>query len=144
MGSIMNRIIMLNDDLESQMRMYLALCPRYRIEIAENEVTLMRLIRRKRPALLLLDANHSRLAFNGKSPGRLIEKIKQKYHSLHVLAIVRDGDEDFGHTLQQRGADGWVDHMIEADKLRDQVDHVLSFPAQSPPELEIEEEEAVV
>ncbi|MEK7728747.1 MAG: hypothetical protein AAB354_10065 [candidate division KSB1 bacterium] len=136
----MNRIIMLNDDLESQMRMYLALCPRYRIEIAENEVSLMRLIRRKRPTLLMLDANHSRLSFNGKSPGRLIEKIKQKYQSLHVLAIVKDGDEHFGHTLQERGADGWVDHMIEGEDLLHQVDHVLSFAPQYQPEFEIEAE----
>ncbi len=138
----MNRIIMLNDDLESQMRMYLALCPRYRIEIAENEVSLMRLIRRKRPTLLLLDANHSRLSFNGKSPGRLIEKIKQKYQSLRVLAIVKDGDEGFGHTLQQRGADGWVDHMIETEELLHQVDQALSFPSQYQPQLETQGNEA--
>lgn len=123
----MNRIIMLNDDLESQMRMYLALCPRYRIEIAENEVTLMRLIRRKRPTLLMLDANHSRLAFHGKSAGKLIEKIKQKYQSLHVLAIVKEGDQYLGAKLQERGADGWVDHMIESDELLDRVAQVLSF-----------------
>ncbi len=139
----MNRIVMLNDDLESQMRMYLALCPRYRIEIAENEVSLMRLIRRKRPTLLMLDANHSRLSFSGKSPGRLIEKIKQKYHSLHVLAIVKDGDETFGHTLQERGADGWVDHMIDSDKLLDHVDQVMSFAPKYQPPLAMEEEALV-
>lgn len=140
----MNRIVMLNDDLESQMRMYLALCPRYRIEIAENEVSLMRLIRRKRPTLLMLDANHSRLSFNGKSPGRLIEKIKQKYRSLHVLAIVKDGDETFGHTLQERGADGWVDHTIDSDKLLDHVDHFMSFAPKYQPPLAMEEEDVLV
>jgi len=140
----MNRIIMLNDDLESQMRMYLALCPRYRIEIAENEVSLMRLIRRKRPTLLMLDANHSRLSYNGKSAGKLIEKIKHKYHGLRVLAIVKDGDEHFGGMLQQRGADGWVDHLIESDELVDRVDHVLSHPLSYQPELEPAEAEALV
>lgn len=140
----MNRIVMLNDDLESQMRMYLALCPRYRIEIAENEVSLMRLIRRKRPTLLLLDANHSRLSFNGKSPARLIEKIKQKYNSLHVLAIIKDGDDGFGAALQQRGADGWIDHLIDGDKLLDHVDHFMSFAPPYQPALTVEEEEALV
>lgn len=125
---------MLNDDLESQMRMYLALCPRYRIEIAENEVTLMRLIRRKRPTLLMLDAHHSRLAYSGKSAGKLIEKIKQKYQSLRVLAIVKEADEYLGDTLQRRGADGWVDHMIEADELLDRVAQVLSFSRSYQPE----------
>lgn len=140
----MNRIIMLNDDLESQMRMYLALCPRYRIEIAENEVTLMRLIRRKRPTLLLLDANHSRLSFNGKSAGRLIEKIKQKYQSLHVLAIVKEGENDFGATLQERGADGWIDNMIEGAKLLDHVNHALGSPPRYEAELDLEEDEEEV
>ncbi len=140
----MNRIIMLNDDLESQMRMYLALCPRYRIEIAENEVALMRLIRRKRPTLLMLDANHSRLAYNGKSAGKLIEKIKHKYHSLHVLAIVKEGDEHYGSTLQQRGADGWVDHLIAPDELLDRVDQVLSFPPAYQPTIEKAEAEVEI
>jgi hypothetical protein len=63
----MDRIIMLHEDLESQMRMYLVLCPRYRIEIAENEVALMRLIRRKKPRLLLLDAHYTSLNRDHKS-----------------------------------------------------------------------------
>ena len=121
----MYRIIMLNDDLESQMRMYLALCPRYRIEIAENEITLMRLIRRKRPQLLILDAHHSRFLHNGKSAGKLIEKIKHKHNRLRILAIVRSQDELHGRALIQSGADDWVDYLIDGDLLMQRIDQLL-------------------
>ena len=121
----MYRIIMLNDDLESQMRMYLALCPRYRIEIAENEIVLMRLIRRKRPQLLILDAYHSRFNHGGKSAGKLIEKIKHKHHRLRILALVRTQDEAHGSALQQHGADEWADHLIDGDELMQRIDQLL-------------------
>ncbi|MDZ7345113.1 MAG: hypothetical protein ONA90_11440 [candidate division KSB1 bacterium] len=121
----MNRIIMLNEDLESQMRMYLALCSRYQIEIAENELSLMRLLRRKKPHLLLLDAHYSRFNHNGKSVTRMVEKIKRKYHHLPVLTIINGEDERLGSTLQQRGADGWIPRRIQVDDLLRRVDNLL-------------------
>lgn len=121
----MYRIIMLNDDLESQMRMYLALCPRYRIEIAENEIALMRLIRRKRPQLLILDAHHSRFNHNGKSAGKLIEKIKHKHSRLRILAIGHAENETHGRALRQHGADEWADYLIDGDELMQRIDRLL-------------------
>jgi DNA-binding NarL/FixJ family response regulator len=121
----MNRIVMLNEDLESQMRMYLALCPRYRIEIAENELALMRLLRRKKPNLLLLDAHYNRFNHNSKSVGKLVEKIKRKYNHLPVLTIISGEDEEVGEVLSQRGADGWVNRGVETDDLLQRVDDLL-------------------
>lgn len=123
----MDRIIILNDDLESQMRMYLALCASYRIDIAENEVSLMRLLRRKRPNLLLLDAHNSRFNQNGKSAGKLIQKIKHKHKRVQILAVT-DGDERLGCALQENGADGWIDRQIDPDELLARVQRVLALP----------------
>lgn len=123
----MNRIVMLNEDLESQMRIYLALCPRYRIEIAENELALMRLLRRKKPNLLLLDAHYNRFNHNGKSVSKLVEKIKRKYHHLPVLTIINSEDERVGEVLAQRGADGWVNRRVEIDDLLQRVDDLLQL-----------------
>jgi DNA-binding response OmpR family regulator len=122
----MDRIIILNDDLESQMRMYLALCASYRIDIAENEVSLMRLLRRKRPNLLLLDAHNSRFNQNGKSAGKFIQKIKHKHKRVQILAIT-DGDERLGCTLQEHGADGWINRQIGSDELLARVHRVLAL-----------------
>jgi response regulator RpfG family c-di-GMP phosphodiesterase len=124
-AATMNRIVMLNEDLESQMRMYLALCSRYRIEIAENELTLMRLLRRKKPSLLLLDAHYSCFSHNSKSVSKLVEKIKRKYNHLPVLTIVSSEDERAGEALAQRGADGWVNRRVEVDDLLQRVDDLL-------------------
>ncbi|MDZ7268720.1 MAG: hypothetical protein ONB48_13365 [candidate division KSB1 bacterium] len=123
----MNRIIILNDDLESQMRMYLVLCAAYRIDIAENEVTLMRLLRRKRPDLLLLDAHYSSFNQDGKTACKLIQKIKHKHRRVRVLAIVA-GDERLGCALQECGADGWVDRHIGAEELLARVHRLLALP----------------
>jgi DNA-binding NarL/FixJ family response regulator len=124
-AATMNRIVMLNEDLESQMRMYLALCPRYRIEIAENELSLMRLLRRKKPQLLLLDAHYSRFNHNGRSVTKLVEKIKRKYSHLPVLTIINGDDEKLGQVLQQLGADGWISRRIQIDDLLQRVDNLL-------------------
>ena len=112
---------MLHDDLESQMRMYLALCSRYRIEIAENEVALMRLIRRKKPRLLLLDAHHAALNHHRKSVLKLVDKIKRKHAHLRVLAVVNGDDHRLVHQLEQQGVDGWVNQPIVGEELLEQV-----------------------
>jgi CheY-like chemotaxis protein len=121
----MDRIIMLHDDLESQMRMYLALCPRYRIEIAENEVALMRLIRRKKPGLLLLDAHHTSLNHDRKSVLKLVDKIKRKHARLRVLAIVNGEDERLVHQLEEQGVDGWVNQPIVDEELLSSVNRLF-------------------
>lgn len=121
----MDRIIMLHDDLESQMRMYLALCPRYRIEIAENEVALMRLIRRKKPRLLLLDAHYASLNHDHKSVLKLVDKIKRKHARLRVLAVVNGEDERLVHQLEEQGVDGWVNQPIVDDELLNSVNRLF-------------------
>ena len=118
----MNRIIMLHDDLEAQMRMYLALCPRYRIEIAENEVALMRLIRRKKPRLLLLDVHYGALNHDSKSVLKFVDKIKRKHARLRVLAVGNGEDHRLVRQLEQQGVDGWVNQPIVDEELLKNVD----------------------
>ncbi|MFQ5633231.1 MAG: hypothetical protein ACE5I1_31080, partial [bacterium] len=101
----MNRIIILDDVLESQMRMYLALCNKYRVEIAEDEAMLMRMIRRKNPKLILLDANYSGFNNNGKSVYKTIEKIKKKYNDLKVVTILDRHDMDLHRSATQKASD---------------------------------------
>lgn len=108
---------MLHHDLECQMRMYLALCPRYRIEIAENEVALMRLLRRKKPRLLLLDVHFDASGYDGKSALRLLDKIKRKHARLRVLAIVNGEDQRLVRQLMEGGVDAWVKRLASDDEL---------------------------
>ncbi|MCA9740176.1 response regulator [candidate division KSB1 bacterium] len=121
----MNRIIILDEELESQMRMYLALCSRYRVEIAEDEATLMRMIRRKNPKLILLDANYSGFNNNGKSVHKTIQKIKKKYSTLKVVTILDRDDMELHRTATQEASDAVllrpVDEINVLKRVREQL-----------------------
>lgn len=122
----MSRIIILNEELESQMRMYLALCDRYRVDIAEDEANLMRMIRRKKPRLVFLDANYSGFNNNGKSVFRTIEKIKSKYQDLKVITILDGHDRGKLDQAYRVGSDGVLLRPIEEEDVVQSVAEVLS------------------
>lgn len=124
----MNRIIILDEKLESQMRMYLALCNNYRVEIAEDEATLMRMIRRKNPKLILLDANYSGFNNNGKSVHKTIEKIKKKYNDLKVVTILDRDDSDLHRITTQKASDAILMRPIEEDHVINSVKEQLLTP----------------
>lgn len=126
----MKKIIMLNDDLESQMRMYLTLIPQYRIDIAENEVILMRMLRRKKPKLLMIDASYRNPRHQGRSVVSLVEKIKQKYNRLFILTVVDHDTQKLIPKLKQVGVEGWIERTAEADTLLERVNTLLD--SQSP------------
>lgn len=121
----MNRIVILNDELESQMRIYLALCEKYRVEIAEDEATLMRMIRRKKPKLVMLDANYSAFSNNGKSVYKTIEKIKKKYEQLKIITILDGMDRLLLERVRETGSDDVLFLPIEESKVMQSVSEQL-------------------
>ena len=121
----MNRIIILNEELESQMRMYLALCDRYRVEIAENEAILMRMIRRKNPKLVLLDAKYSGFINNGKSVCKTIQKIRNKYEDLKIITIMDGDDRKLMNRVREFGSDSVLLRPINESKVVQSVRDLL-------------------
>ncbi|MDQ7054724.1 MAG: response regulator [candidate division KSB1 bacterium] len=121
----MNRIIILNEELESQMRMYLSLCDRYRVEIAEDEANLMRMIRRKNPKLVFIDADYSGFNGNGKTVFKTIQKIKKKYKDLKVVAIMQSNDRKMLEKVHEVGGDGVLLRPIHEDEVLESVDRIL-------------------
>ena len=109
------------------MRMYLGLCHLYRIEIVENKAILMRVLRRKKPPLLLLDANHSSFKNDYNAAIRLVERIKQKYNSTRVVVLVGSRDENIGQILQQHGAACYVNRTIDNAELIQTIENVLQL-----------------
>lgn len=126
----MNRIIILNEELESQMRMYLALCDRYRVEIAEDEATMMRMIRRKNPKLVFLDAKYSGYTNNGKTIFKTIEKIKRKYHHLKIVTILDGDDRSLFDRVQKIGSDRILLRPINEAKVKQSVGELLPAVAE--------------
>ncbi len=96
---------MLNEELGSQMQIYLALCDAHRIEIAENVESAMYLLRKLRPEVLLLEYDLAQLKTNGKSGLDLIKKIKKKYRDLKVVTILDSKDRNLEPAIQENGAD---------------------------------------
>lgn len=119
----MNRIIILNEELETQMRMYLALCNRYKVEIAEDEAMLMRMIRRKRPKLVFLDGDYSR---NGKSVVKTVQKIKKKYHVLKIITVTESP-----RLPKDVQSDEILNHSFDEYEIQDKVSSLIGSKALS-------------
>lgn len=117
----MTKIVMLNEELGSQMQIYLALCDSYRIEIAESLESAMYLLRKVRPEILVMEYNLNQLATNGKTGLDFIKKIKKKYNHLKVVTILDNEDREMESTIQQNGADGVLYKPIKNKKLMTDV-----------------------
>ncbi len=98
----MKKIVMLNEDLGTQMQIYLALCDAYKVEIAENVESAMYLLRKTKPEVLLLDYNLDQFTSNGKTGIDFIKKVKKKYTDLKVMMIMDNNDQV---QIQEHGAD---------------------------------------
>ena len=101
----MTKIVMLNEDLHSQMQIYLELCDRYIIEIAENVEAAMYLLRKMRPEILLMDYDLNQFKTNGKTGVDFVKKVKRKYHDLKVIVILDNHQKPLEPEIQDNGAD---------------------------------------
>ncbi|MFQ5677643.1 MAG: response regulator [bacterium] len=102
----MKKIVMLHDELGTQMQIYLALCDAYKVEIAENVESAMYLLRKTKPEILLLDYNFDQFRSNGKTGVDFIRKVKKKYRALKVMMILNDEDREYEPEIHENGADG--------------------------------------
>lgn len=117
----MKRIILLDDELESQMRIYLALCDKYQVDIAEDDHVAVNMVRKLQASLLLMDLRSPSDRNNGKSGFKLIEKLKRKHESLKILAILDRRDRALERELKAKGADGIVVKPIRIRALLSQI-----------------------
>jgi DNA-binding response OmpR family regulator len=102
----MKRIVILNDELKTQMQIYLALCDAYRVEIAEDVEAVMYMLRKMHPEILLLDYDLEHFRRNGKSSIDFLRKIRKKYTGLKIMMLLGDEDRADEDKIQEYGADG--------------------------------------
>ncbi len=117
----MERIIILNEELEAQMRLYLALCEDYRVEIAEDEPTLMRMIRRKKPELIFLDADYSGYSASGKSVDKTIQRLKKKYEALKIITVFGEMGGEDAERAYSTGSDDVLHYPLKEDVVLERV-----------------------
>ena len=101
----MKKIVILNDELKTQMQIYLALCEAYRVEIAEDVEAAMYMLRRMQPEILLLDHDLEQFRINGKSTMEFVRKIKKKYAGLKIMMLFENDNRAEEELLQAYGAD---------------------------------------
>lgn len=113
----MKKIVMLIEELGSQMRIHLALCDLYNILFAENIEATMYFLRRAKPDLLLLDFDLKPFRANRQSAIDLIGKIKGKYEDLKVVTILNQAERIAESDVQLCGADAVLQRPIETENL---------------------------
>jgi DNA-binding response OmpR family regulator len=101
----MTKIVLLNEELKTQMQIYLALCDAYRVEIAEDPEAVMYMLRKLRPQILLLDFTLEHFQSNGKTTIDFLKKIKKKYRDLKVMMLLDDEEKEHEESVQAFGAD---------------------------------------
>jgi DNA-binding NarL/FixJ family response regulator len=109
----MKRIVLLNDELGSQMQIYLALCDGYSVEIAESVEAAMYLLRKLQPEILVMDYDLTHFRVRGKQGIDFIRKVKRKYGHLKIVTILDDKDKIFETEIQENGADGIIYRPIK-------------------------------
>jgi DNA-binding response OmpR family regulator len=117
----MKRIVLLNDELKTQMQIYLALCDVYRVEVAEDVEAAMYMLRKMHPEILLLDYELEHFRSNGKTSIDFLRKIKKKYASLKVMLLLEGEDPDLEEKIQEFGGDGVLHKPVKNRHLRRRI-----------------------
>jgi len=81
------KIIIFNDELRSQMQMYLALHRRHEVEIAEDENALIELLDQTRADITFVDLNYATGENNGETGIKLVKQVRRKYPNLRLIGI---------------------------------------------------------
>ena|SRR3990172_7987831 len=113
----MKKILILNDELGTQMQIYLALCDVYKVEIAEDLESVMYYLRKMQPEIFLLDYNLEKFKNNGKTSLDLIRKVRKKYRDLKIVMLMEADDKCFENEVQEHGADGILYKPIKTKHL---------------------------
>jgi len=126
----MKKIVLLHEELGTQMQIYLALCDVYRVEIAENIESAMYMLRKFRPEILLLDYNLSYFS-NGKKGVDFIRKIKRKYHDLKVVVILEGTERQDVDAFEGEDIDSVICKPIKNRNLISNVKKLSTGPVMS-------------
>ena len=115
------KIVLINEELHSQMQIYLALCDRHSVEIAEDEETALRLINEKLPDLVVLDLGLPSPDGNGWAGLRLLEKVKRQHPHIRVVTIINEENEDILGKASTLGVNDFIRKPIRSRRLMEIV-----------------------
>ena len=111
------KIIIFNDELRSQMQMYLALHHRYDVEIAEDEETLLQILDSNAVDITFVDLNYASGEHNGETGVKLAQHVREKYPKLRVIGIHDGHDNKIEDKAQELGLNSIITRPIKNRQL---------------------------
>ena len=102
------KIVIFNDELRSEMQMYLTLCDRHKVEIAQDLEELMRLLEEEATDLTFLDLAPPAESGGAADPFEVVRKVVEKHPQIKVVGIIDQDDE----SMQKAAADHGIEKVI--------------------------------
>lgn len=111
------KIIIFNDELRSQMQMYLALHHRHDVEIAEDEETLLQILDQDNADITFLDLNYHSNDNNGDTAIKLAQQVRKKYPKLRVVGIHDGQNANLENKAEKIGISNLITRPIKNRQL---------------------------
>jgi PleD family two-component response regulator len=102
------KIVIFNDELRSEMQMYLTLCDRHKVEIAQDFEELMKLLEEEVADLTFLDLGPVAESERTIDPFEVARKVLEKHPQIKVVGICDQDDE----SVQKAAADHGIEKVI--------------------------------
>lgn len=117
------KIVIFNDDLRSEMQMYLALSNHYDVTIAEDEDDLMNLLDTSSTDYTFLDLNYGQdKPQKNEKALQIASMIQQKYPKTSLVGICDQNDEDITQLAAGHGIKRVVTRPIKNREIWDALD----------------------
>jgi DNA-binding NarL/FixJ family response regulator len=102
------KIVIFNEELRSEMQMYLTLCDRHKVEIAQDLEELMKLLEEEVTDLTFLDLAPASETEGTIDPFEVARKVLEKHPQIKVVGICDHDDQ----SLQKAAADHGIEKVI--------------------------------
>ena len=108
------KIVIFNEELRSEMQMYLALCNRHDVEIANGVEDLMKLLEGEEADLTFLDLTREQSDHDGFV---IANKVRQKHPRIKVIGIIDQTDTELQQQARHRGISDVITRPIKNREL---------------------------
>ncbi len=111
------KIVILNEDLRSEMQMYLALSTLYDVEIAQDVEDLLYMLDQNHTDLTFFDLSTSDEHLKQKDRVSAVKKIRQKHPSVKFVGICDQSDRLLQKEAEKHGIDNFITRPIKNREL---------------------------
>jgi len=115
------KIVILNEDLRSEMQMYLALSTLYDVEIAQDVEDLLHMLDQSQADLTFFDLSTSDEQLKQKDRVSVVKKIRQKHPSVRFVGICDRSDRLLQKEAARHGIENFITRPIKNRELLEMI-----------------------